>query len=143
MGVTDLELDEFRPRVLLVDDDEMVLAILEDQLAEHCDCICVSDPRQALVWLAADEFDVLVSDQIMPHLSGDQLLAKAAEQRPGTERILVSGYGDPAALQRALEAGRITAHLAKPWSVARLLDTVLSAALRARGRRHDRDSALH
>jgi DNA-binding NtrC family response regulator len=126
---------DYKPRVLLVDDDDLVLAVMHDQLRKRCRCTAVQDPREALTLLAQEEFDVLVSDQVMPHLSGDQLLARAYQNWPGTERILITGYADVNSILRAVNNGQISHYIAKPWNAAELLESVLQAAGRVVRRR--------
>lgn len=128
-----------KPKVLLVDDDELVLMVLQDQLARRYDCTALQDPREALALLATESFDVIVSDQVMPHLSGDQLLTRAYQNWPDTERILITGYADVSSMLRAVNDAHIAHYLAKPWSVAELLQVVGSAAQRARKRRSERE----
>lgn len=124
-----------RPRVFLVDDDEMVLAAMEDQLCSFCDCVTVHDPRRALALLAEQPFDVIVSDQVMPHLSGDQLLAKVNECWPEIERILITGQADTRSVARAVNQGQIFYYLSKPWDAGQLIEAVQKAYKRARERR--------
>lgn len=120
-----------RPRVLLVDDDTMVLSILEAQLGSTCDCVSVSDARTALQVLAEREFDVIVSDQVMPYMTGDQLLAKVAQLWPEVERLLITGYADLGSVIKAVNAGKISHYLAKPWQGEELAEAVLAAFQRS------------
>lgn len=120
-----------RPRVLLVDDDTMVLAILEAQLSPTCDCVAVDDGRLALEKLSEQEFDVIVSDQVMPFMTGDQLLAKVAQLWPHVERLLITGYADLGSVIKAVNAGKISHYLAKPWQGEELAEAVRAAYLRS------------
>jgi DNA-binding NtrC family response regulator len=127
-----------RPRVLLVDDDAMVLAILEAQLISTCDCVAVGDGRLALERLAEQEFDVIVSDQVMPFMTGDQLLAKVAQLWPQVERLLITGYADLGSVIKAVNAGKISHYLAKPWQGEELAEAVRAAFLRSKAVRHQK-----
>lgn len=128
-----------RPRVLLVDDDELVLTVLQDQLARRCATTAVQDPREALTLLSTESFDVIVSDQVMPHLSGDQLLARVYQNWPDTERVLITGYADMNSIVRAVNEGHIAHYIAKPWSASELVEAVMAAAERSRRRRGERE----
>lgn len=123
--------DPQRPRVLLVDDDEMVLSVLADQLRKHCDCHTESDARQALTVLESEVFDVIISDMVMPNMSGDQFLAEAYHRWPHTERILITGYADTDSLVRAVNGGKIFYYLKKPWNTSELLEAVQAAHRRS------------
>lgn len=127
-----------RPRVLLVDDDVMVLAILEAQLGATCDCVAVDDARLALEKLAEQQFDVIVSDQVMPYMTGDQFLALAAERWPEVERLLITGYADLGSVVKAVNAGKISHYLAKPWQGEELAEAVWAAYGRCRGVREQK-----
>jgi CheY-like chemotaxis protein len=90
-----------RPRVLLVDDDPVVLHILS-ALLDECgiDTVRVTDGRAGLQRLT-DELpglDLLVTDLVMPGLTGDALLLAVREL--GGERdlpiLVASGYLDEA-----------------------------------------------
>ena len=135
-----MNMQDARPRVLLVDDDTMVLAILEDQLSTSCDCVAVSDGRVALLKLAEQEFDVIVSDQVMPFMTGDQLLAKVAQNWPQVERLLITGYADLNSVIKAVNAGKISHYLAKPWQGEELAEAVSAAVQRSRAQREQKAS---
>lgn len=129
-----------RPRVLLVDDDTMVLAILEAQLKPTCDCVAVSDGRLALEKLAQQEFDVIVSDQVMPYMTGDQLLAQVAQTWLQVERLLITGYADLNSVIKAVNTGKICHYLAKPWQGGELAEAVNVAFQRSQAAREQRSS---
>lgn len=124
-----------RPQVFLVDDDEMVLAAMEDQLSSFCDCVTTHDPRRALALMAERRFDVIVSDQVMPHMSGDQLLTKVYQCWPQVERILITGQADTRSIARAVNHGQIFHYLSKPWDAGSLIEAVHLAYSRARQQR--------
>jgi PAS domain S-box-containing protein len=70
---------------------------------------------------------VVVSDQRMPRMSGDELLGRLRKQSDAT-RILVTGFADLTAVIRAVNEGRIFAYLTKPWNPEDLRLTVRKAA---------------
>ena len=87
--------------------------------------------EEALQLLRTAKFAVILADQRMPGLTGDQFLAKAQEISDAT-RILVTGYADINALIRAVNHGQIFTYIAKPWEPADLKVTVFKAAAHAR-----------
>src|SRR5262249_3334965 len=56
---------------------------------------------------------LVVTDQRMPRMSGDEFLSKL-EGRSDATRMLVTGFADLAAVGRAVNPGRIFAYVAKP-----------------------------
>jgi signal transduction histidine kinase/response regulator RpfG family c-di-GMP phosphodiesterase len=117
-----------RERVLLVDDEPQVLVALEDLLSEDFVVMTTDSPEKALR-IANDEADiaVVVTDQRMPFMSGDQLLSRLAASSRAS-RILVTGYADLSAVIRAVNDGKIFAYVTKPWSPDDLRMKVQKAA---------------
>jgi signal transduction histidine kinase len=72
------------------------------------------------------DFDLVVSDQRMPGMSGVELLSRIAERSPGTGRILITGYTDLESTIDAINRGRVHAHLTKPCSPDELQITARS-----------------
>jgi len=102
-------------RVLIVDDEEQVLVALQDQLSDRYEVLQATSPLLALR-LIEDEKDValVISDQRMPGMSGDELLTRIADTCDAT-RVMVTGYADLTAVIRAVNNGRIFAYVTKPW----------------------------
>jgi CheY-like chemotaxis protein len=110
-------------RVLLVDDDSMVLGILTRilgragyRVASH------GDPVAALAALEAspDGFDLLMTDRAMPGLSGPEVAARAWGLNPGLPVMLLTGADQPA----DLESSRFSAVVVKPVDSRTLLRVV-------------------
>jgi signal transduction histidine kinase len=71
-----------RPRVLLIDDEPALLRSMRRILAEH-EVVCVESGREALTLIGEGaRFDVIVSDLMMPGMTGIELYAELARQRP-------------------------------------------------------------
>jgi diguanylate cyclase (GGDEF)-like protein/PAS domain S-box-containing protein len=70
---------------------------------------------------------VVVSDQRMPNMTGDQLLAKLRQHSNAT-RILCTGYADLQAVMRSVNEGKIFAYVTKPWDGVDLRQKVQHAA---------------
>jgi PAS domain S-box-containing protein len=117
-----------RERVLVVDDEPQVLVALEDLLSDDFMVITTDSPETALRLVKNEpEIAVVLSDQRMPRMAGDQLLAELASSSSAA-RILVTGYADLAAVVRAVNEGRIFAYVTKPWSPDDLRLKVTKAA---------------
>jgi response regulator RpfG family c-di-GMP phosphodiesterase len=113
------------PPILVVDDEEIVLAALREtlRLAQY-EVVTVSDPRKALEELHRREFSVLISDQRMPGLSGLELLAEARKLRPNTTRILITAVLSLDTIIDAINQGEIFRFIVKPWLREEFLATV-------------------
>lgn len=82
------------PQVLFVDDDQLV----RDTFclffsAEGWTFDAVADGRAALTALAAREYDLVITDLMMPEISGQQLIAQLRQQRPHQLVMVVTGAG--------------------------------------------------
>lgn len=117
-----------KPGVLVVDDEPQVLVALEDILSDEFVVRTTSSPQQALE-LASDAQDlaVVISDQRMPGMTGDELLGRLSEDSLA-ERILVTGFADLSAVVKAVNDGRIFAYITKPWDAHDLQQKVRRAA---------------
>lgn len=78
-------------RILLVEDEEVVARVLSRALSLHHIDIVTSGPK-ALELFKPNQYDILITDLGLPHLSGDQLAQKLREQDPTLITILVSGW---------------------------------------------------
>jgi diguanylate cyclase (GGDEF)-like protein/PAS domain S-box-containing protein len=104
-----------KERVLLVDDEPQVLVALEDLLSDEFVVFKADSAERALRLVESEtNLAVVVTDQRMPKMSGDELLAKL-EGRSDAARMLVTGFADLGAVIRAVNEGRIFAYVAKPW----------------------------
>jgi diguanylate cyclase (GGDEF)-like protein/PAS domain S-box-containing protein len=105
-----------KERVLLVDDEPQMLVALEDMLFEEFDVIKTGSPEQALRMVSEErDIAVVISDQRMPKMTGDELFTSLNGQSKAT-RILVTGFADLTAVIRAVNNGNIFAYVTKPWN---------------------------
>ncbi len=116
-------MNEFR--VLFVDDEANILSGLRRMLRasrEPWEVCFAEDGQQALALLAAEPFDVVVSDMRMPGISGAKLLEQVRQANPGTARIVLSGHADQDVVVAA--AGPAQQYLAKPCDPEALVAAV-------------------
>jgi hypothetical protein len=109
-------------RILLVE-DEARLAVLGQRVLESAgfDVVAYTSSLQALEEFRADpkRFDLLVTDNTMPHMTGLQLVEKILEARPDLPILMVSGIGESMSLEDLKQRG-ITRLLSKPYQSADL-----------------------
>ncbi len=105
--------DAERVQILLVDDSRTVRKIFSTYLSPRFDCVEAGSFDEAISELKKREFAVVITDIIMPGLSGIELLRKIIEEYPNTLVIVISSVNRP---QRALDAMRLGAfdYLIKP-----------------------------
>ncbi len=107
--------------VLFVDDEPSILRALARLF--HGDPINVftaSNAEEALQIISRDTVHLLVTDNIMPGLSGVELAKRCRSVSPDTFRILLSGHSDMEAVLAALNEGEAYRFILKPWNDADL-----------------------
>jgi CheY-like chemotaxis protein len=110
-------------RVLVVDDDSSILEIASRALAGYR-VLIARDPDEALS-LAKDStaLDLLITDFLMPSMTGSELMARIREFRPKIQVVMLTGHGE--ILDQAKPLGwDSVAHLAKPVDIDELRATV-------------------
>jgi diguanylate cyclase (GGDEF)-like protein/PAS domain S-box-containing protein len=119
--------------ILLVEDEKTVRELAARILQRHgYHVLAAADGREALELLARDQphVDVLLTDVVMPVISGQELAKRIRASRPSLPVLFMSGYNEEAVLQDGgLVSG--TAFLEKPFTPSFLLHRVreiLSAA---------------
>jgi CheY-like chemotaxis protein len=115
-----------RETVLLVEDEPAVRTLVRDVLADSGYTVLEArDADEALALCATHEghLAAVVTDVIMPVMSGPALIARLAESRPSLKVIYMSGYTDEAVARNGvLEPG--AAFLQKPFAMDVLLRTL-------------------
>jgi response regulator RpfG family c-di-GMP phosphodiesterase len=123
---------ERRGRILVVDDDPIVLELLVKvlQSAGH-EVTPAESGTRALEIFRADPRDVVVTDILMPGISGLDVLQSVRQVSPGTEVIVVTAF---ASLDNAIQALRHGAYdfISKPLDDLRVLERVVERALEKR-----------
>lgn len=110
-------------RILVVDDDPTGCRFMSD-LLEHAGyrVEVESDPTHALARLRERHYGLLVSDVVMPHITGTALVAQVERMLPGLPALLVSAFPDETTRAEARALG--VPLLAKPFRVDTLLTLV-------------------
>jgi PAS domain S-box-containing protein len=121
-------------RILIVDDEEALVAVTTEALKRlgYEPEPCADGVRALAAFEAAPErFDAVVTDEVMPGLSGTELAAALRRLRPGLPILLVSGYIGPKISERAADAG-VDEILRKPLQSRELAAALARALRRAR-----------
>jgi PAS domain S-box-containing protein len=108
--------------ILVVDDDVQVLALLESLLADEGYSVhAFVDPVAALSAFERepDRFRLIVADQVMPRITGSELVSQLRGFRPELPALLLTGYHDPLG-----EAPPASGVLRKPIESSELIDRV-------------------
>ncbi|GGX94589.1 response regulator [Massilia dura] len=124
--------DEEQPlsglKALIVEDDDFVRACMTDALVTlGCEVAQAADGTTGFDTLLQARPDLLVTDYLMPGMTGAELAGRARERFPGLPVIVATGYADMDAIRHAV--GDVTI-LRKPFRIAEL-GAAVRKALRA------------
>jgi PAS domain S-box-containing protein len=107
--------------ILLVEDARVVRELTTQALeGQGYNVIAAAHPLDALALAQTADFDLLVTDVVMPHMRGGELAKQLSRQRPDLKVLFISGYSDG----EDLLSGAATAFLQKPFGLDELAATV-------------------
>ncbi|MCS6850659.1 MAG: sigma-54 dependent transcriptional regulator [Gemmataceae bacterium] len=110
-----------RGRLLIVDDESELLDALCETLAEeNYVTVGASNAAAALEALAKQDFDILLTDLMMPGMDGIQLLRKALELDPNLVGIIMTGQGTISTAVEAMKVGAFD-YVLKPFNLQTML----------------------
>mgnify|MGYP006178134753 CR=1 FL=1 len=112
------------PKVLCVDDEPGLLRSLRWLLRGQYEVAVASSGFDGLALLGAENFDVVISDQRMPGMTGTEFLERAKQVSPRSIRLLLTGYSDFNAVLSSVNDSEVFRFISKPWDNQKLLDTV-------------------
>jgi DNA-binding NtrC family response regulator len=116
-------------KILVVDDDPGVLMLLRATLsATRHQVICCATPKEAIQQLAKSEFDLILTDYMMPGMTGLELLDVAKTSSPHAIRFLLTAVATLDVAVQAMKEGKLDRLIRKPWGTAALLHAVEEAA---------------
>ena len=106
------------PLLVIVDDEEMVLVSLRSFLALETDyeVLTFSSPLKALESIRENQIDLVISDYLMPEMTGIEFLLEVKKLQPYATRILLTGYADKENAIRAINEVNLYQYIEKPWS---------------------------
>jgi len=103
-----------RARILVVDDKENILKLFARILGDGYELSTASDGGRAISLLAAQPFDVVVTDLRMPGADGFEVLRAVKARAPETEVVMMTAYATVADAVEAMKQGAYD-YLQKPF----------------------------
>lgn len=116
-------------RVLLIDDDKIVLKSISKFLSSHgFDVEIVQDGEEALRKAKNNNFDLIITDVRMPGMNGIETIKKIRElyqklKKPHVREIVITGYADSTVEREAQKLG-ITDYIYKPFATTEFINTI-------------------
>jgi len=103
--------------IVVVDDEQMVTSALKTllKIEGFNNCVTYNNPVEAIEFLKQNKPDIIISDFIMPQMSGLEFLSAAKELYPDVSKILLTGYADKKNAIQAINEIGLYKYIEKPW----------------------------
>jgi response regulator RpfG family c-di-GMP phosphodiesterase len=118
--------DNYRPTILILDDEEMVTTSLRNlfRLQSNYKIVTFTSPEKALEDGGKVQIDVVITDYLMPVMDGITFLSRFKDIQPQAVRILLTGYADKENAIKAINTVGLYQYIEKPWDNDALLMVV-------------------
>ena len=114
--------------VLVVDDERAITELLEEALSvEPYRLLSAGSAEEALDLLEKHHIDVVVSDEMMPGMTGTEFLSIVRKKFPHTIRMILTGHASLEMAIKAINEGEIYRFFRKPCNVFDLAITIRQA----------------
>jgi len=110
-----------KAKVLYVDDESINLRLFKISFKADYDVHTAVSGEEALILIKDYPlFDIIVSDQRMPGISGTEFMIEAKKILPEAKYIILTGYTDIEALENAINKVGLWQYVKKPWETSNL-----------------------
>ena len=116
-------------KILYVDDEESNLRIFKDTFRRDFEIYLAISGQKALEILEQNYFDVVITDQRMPEMTGVELLKEIKIRFPyiPPHRLILSGYAEDNSIKEAFEKYMLFKFVSKPWNYNEFKEIILDA----------------
>ncbi|MBX2878399.1 MAG: response regulator [Granulosicoccus sp.] len=115
-------------QILFVDDERAILSSLRRLFRSSDYKIHVAGSgAEGIALLEKEEIDLVVSDMRMPEMDGAAFLSTVAKRWPSTVRMLLTGYSELSSAVEAINQGKISRYLTKPWDDSDIIMSIEQA----------------
>jgi len=117
---------ELKRTVLIVDDEEVIRNFLYEVFSEDYEVNLAIDGDEAIEKIKLKKYDIVITDLMMPNVSGEEVVKFACEFEPSTKVIVISGFSSLHTVSQSINNGAC-AFLSKPFSIKEVQQTVIDA----------------
>jgi DNA-binding NtrC family response regulator len=114
-------------RLLIVEDDNVLRDALADLFSENYSCAVVGTAEEAINLFGSQPFAVIITDIMMPGMSGTDLVGFIRKYQPGAAVIIITGGSDQASADK-LRARGVFRYIRKPFSLQEIEEAVYQAS---------------
>ena len=126
-----------RPRILIIDDEEVALRNLDRLLSKmDYEISTASTGPKGLKMIREDSFDVVLTDLRMEKIDGQKILEECRRVHPETEVIMITGYATVDSAIAAMKKGAYH-YISKPYQIDEVRNTVKEAVEKVRLKREN------
>ena len=118
--------EKFNHTILVVDDEEKGIEKIVGTMGADFTFAASGAEGIEKIKSAPVPFSLIISNQRMPGMKGNEFLGKAREITPDSVRVLVTGYSDMDAIIDAVNRGAIHRYISKSWDSEAFINTVRS-----------------
>src|ERR1044072_4387051 len=111
-----MTLDVKRYPILVVDDEQDNLDAFRFNFRKTFDIVTATSGPEALTILDHKEVAVVVTDQLMPRMTGVELLRDVLNRQPEAVCIILTAFTDVDVLIEAINLGQVYRYITKPWA---------------------------
>ncbi|MFC1745156.1 adenylate/guanylate cyclase domain-containing protein [Candidatus Riflebacteria bacterium] len=104
-----------KPKLLYVDDEKENLSSFKFSFMDEFKIFLANSGEEGLNILQKEKIDLILSDQRMPEMTGEEFFEKVSPLYPHTKRMIMTGYSDIEAAIGAVNKGKIYYFFRKPW----------------------------
>ena len=101
--------------IVYLDDDPGCLDVLRQTLDDEYEVRTAATPEEARRLLAERVADIVISDQSMPAIKGEDFLREVAGKYPASYRVMLTGHAVVGNMIGDVSSGVINLFLPKPW----------------------------
>jgi EAL domain-containing protein (putative c-di-GMP-specific phosphodiesterase class I) len=120
---SEVDMNDDRARVLIIDDDDEIRDILDEALSSLYKCTTSSSARDALALLEIESFDLILTDINMPEMTGLEMIPHLTNLAPESVVVMISGQ---LMIESAIDAMRAGAfdYITKPFDLLQVKGVV-------------------
>ncbi|MFN5706114.1 MAG: response regulator [bacterium] len=108
-------MSDSRIKILYIDDEENNLNSFKAAFRREYEVTTAISGIAAIEILKNESFEIIITDQRMPGMTGVEFLSSIIDEHPEPIRMLLTGYADIQAVIDAINKGKIYQYITKPW----------------------------
>ncbi len=108
-------MSDSRIKILYIDDEENNLNSFKAAFRREYEITTAISALDAKELLKNNTFEIIITDQRMPGMTGVEFLSSIIKEYPEPIRMLLTGYADIQAVIDAINKGQIYQYITKPW----------------------------